>query len=189
MLHLPHIVCHNISEAYGDWANKIKFIVLLRHPVERAWSHYLHTCRTVYETETFADALALEEQRLSKNSNDWVGYSRDGYYAHQIEYWLSYFDRKQFMFILHEDLSQNAQGILQDTFRFIGVEPQTPIDITFRTNTASQPRNRFLMYLLSHPPEQVQFVTQTVFSVQRRQQIRSFLRKLLSKPYKDKPNP
>ena len=41
----------------------VRLIFLLRNPVERAYSNYLWMRRNGFETETFARALMLEEQR------------------------------------------------------------------------------------------------------------------------------
>lgn len=50
-----------IREALPD----VKVIVVLRDPVERAWSHYRREVDTGYETLTFAEALAAEPERLA----------------------------------------------------------------------------------------------------------------------------
>ena len=41
---------------------KIKFIVILRNPVDRAYSHYLHSCRNLHEKLTFKKALISEKR-------------------------------------------------------------------------------------------------------------------------------
>ena len=43
-----------------DLGKDLRFVVILRDPVKRAWSHYLHQCRHGVETESFERALELE---------------------------------------------------------------------------------------------------------------------------------
>ena len=42
----------------------VKIIVLLRNPVDRAYSHYYHEVRKKRETLSFEDAIKTEEERL-----------------------------------------------------------------------------------------------------------------------------
>lgn len=44
---------------------RVRLIVLLRNPVERAYSQYQHVVRQGYETLSFEDAVASEEERLA----------------------------------------------------------------------------------------------------------------------------
>jgi hypothetical protein len=43
-----------------------RIIVLLRDPVERAFSHYLHNRRLGHESLTFAEAIAQEQARTAE---------------------------------------------------------------------------------------------------------------------------
>ena len=62
----------------GDLGKDLRFVVILRDPVKRAWSHYLHQCRLGVETESFERALELESTRLSAGRPSWTAYFRDG---------------------------------------------------------------------------------------------------------------
>ena len=50
----------------GDLGKDLRFVVILRDPVKRAWSAYLQECRYGVETESFERALELEPTRLSQ---------------------------------------------------------------------------------------------------------------------------
>jgi Sulfotransferase domain len=77
---------------------EVKVMVMLRDPVERAFSAYKHEFARGFETETFERALALEDERvepeLARMASDpnYAGFShrhhsyrRRGFYAEQIE--------------------------------------------------------------------------------------------------------
>ena len=67
-----------------DLGKDLRFVVILRDPVKRAWSHYLHQRRRGAETESFERALELEPTRLSADGPTWTttAYFGDGLYAH-----------------------------------------------------------------------------------------------------------
>ena len=54
----------NIKSRLG---NDVKIIILLRNPVDRAFSAFLHVSKSVKESLSFEDALAQEEGRLEKD--------------------------------------------------------------------------------------------------------------------------
>ena len=57
----------------------MKFIVILRNPIDRAYSHFLHTKRDSHETLTFTQALENEDKRLEK-INDNQNFRYDDFY-------------------------------------------------------------------------------------------------------------
>jgi hypothetical protein len=56
----PHAL-RRIAEALP----RVRLIVLLRNPVERAYSQYQHVVRMGYEALSFEDAIAAEDERLN----------------------------------------------------------------------------------------------------------------------------
>ena len=113
-----------------------KLIVILRNPVDRAYSHYQHTLRQNDETLSFEKAVELEEERCAIEreqmikdpgfvSNDYRRYSylSIGVYADHLERWFKHYDRKQFLILAAEDLRKNPQRILDQVFNFLEVSP------------------------------------------------------------------
>ena len=129
-----------------------RFIVIMRDPVARAWSHYLHRIRNGWETESFERALELEESRLrAKSSEWWVGYFSEGLYAQQLEIWFEHFPRDRFLFLLTDDLARDAGGTMRRMFEFLGVDPSIEVDTGFKENTAAAPRSKLLGQFLGRP--------------------------------------
>jgi hypothetical protein len=58
----------------------VKLLVLVRDPVERAYSAHAHELARGYETEPFEQALELEDQRLAGEAERIV--SQPGYHSH-----------------------------------------------------------------------------------------------------------
>ena len=111
---------------------KLKFIFLLRNPVERAFSHYLMTYRRGLETLSFEDAINQESSRLVSGSFDskaHYSYVDRGFYLRQIERFLLHVDKTQMLFLLTEDLKEDPGTCLKRVFEFLNVSMFTPENI------------------------------------------------------------
>jgi len=77
-----------------------RIIVLLRDPVERAFSQYLHHVRDGLEPNaSFETALEDEPSRLRDGWSWGHGYATHGHYAAQIDRYLDAFMREQILFL------------------------------------------------------------------------------------------
>lgn len=101
----------------------VKFIVLLRNPMERAYSHYVMKYKSEEECHSFKNALFLEQDRIHNNLTDLkrFSYASRGFYAKQIEYYLNYFNKKNFKFILFEEFIKNQNQTVNEICSFLGV--------------------------------------------------------------------
>lgn len=113
-----------------------KLIVLLRNPIERAYSHYQHEVARGYENLSFEGALAQEPERLwgeverMEHDHTYVSFEHQhhsylarGYYADQLERVLSVYHRRQILIIQSERLFSAAQSTLDEVLAFLGLSP------------------------------------------------------------------
>jgi hypothetical protein len=187
MLHLPAIAGNNILRTYGRSAEELKFVVVLRDPVERAWSHYLNRRRLTAESEDFETALAQEDERLAADPADWCGYFNDGLYAEQLEAWFSMFDASQFLILRHDDLHVATNCALARICQFLSIDDTFAFNTDMRSNVASGARSPTLMRLIGQPPEFVRFAARLLMQQRTRKRLRATLRSWLSVPYHEKP--
>jgi hypothetical protein len=116
-----------------------RFVVLLRDPVERAFSHYRHMCRLGFERMSFEDAVRDEGARIggeaSELKRDPMHYSRDllrysyaarGRYAEQLERWFVSFGPSRFLIVRSEDLFGDPSAVFDSVLRFLEVRPWQP---------------------------------------------------------------
>lgn len=132
-----------------------RIIVLLRDPVHRAFSQFMHHVRDGLETcETFEDALLQEEKRLAAGWSWGHGYATHGFYAAQIERYLEVFPRAQFLFIEYQDLQTDPDGCWRKICGHLGIEPSAlvkneRVNATENLKTvSSRPK---LTHCLRHP--------------------------------------
>ncbi len=113
-----------------------RFIVILRDPVYRAWSHHRHAMRHGLESLDFATAidaeperLAGEEGRLRADPNARSGphqhwsYLSRGRYAEQLERWFATFPRERFLILFTDDLRDRPDELLRRLENHLDLPP------------------------------------------------------------------
>ncbi|MEM7065582.1 MAG: sulfotransferase [Cyanobacteria bacterium P01_B01_bin.77] len=126
---------------------KTKLIVVLRNPVDRAFSCYTHLRREGYETLSFEDALQAEENRIKNNWAHLWHYQEAGFYSKQLKPYLNLFDREQIKIFLFDDLCKDSLSLLQEIYAFLGVDADFVPDLEKR-NVSSMPKSLLLQKLL-----------------------------------------
>lgn len=115
-----------------------KLIAILRNPVDRAFSGYLHAVRVGHEQRDFKEALVQEP---IDSSCIWWGtgdyYIRPGFYSTQLTRYFDRFDRKQIKVYLYDDLANNPQALMRDLFHFLDVDDTFQIDLSRKHNVSS----------------------------------------------------
>lgn len=125
-----------------------KIIILLREPVERAYSAY--TFLFGRETVEFAEGLRREEERKQADFEPMWWYKEAGLYYHQVKHYLDIFGAEQVKVVLYDDLCANPEQTLRAIFSFLGVKEDVAINTSVRYNPAGVPKSRRLYLLLDH---------------------------------------
>jgi len=87
-----------------------KFIIILRDPVDRAWSHF---CRWRRKSHLHVNNVFIKKNHMI---------IKKGIYYDQLVRWLNHFDRDQFLIIRSEDFFSNSGRILRGVFEWLGLE-------------------------------------------------------------------
>jgi len=110
----------NIRNKLG---NNVKFIAILRNPVERAFSNFLHHIMINLETtNSFEEALKMEDKRIKENW--WWGfhYKKAGKYFEQLIRYYRNFNENNIKVIIYDDWSEKPQFIYNEICNFLGVK-------------------------------------------------------------------
>ncbi|BCM91140.1 hypothetical protein IAD21_03004 [Abditibacteriota bacterium] len=136
-LYLYHpLVAGRINEEFPD----AKIIAILRNPIDRAYSAFLHLVRDHREEHRdFERALSHEQERIADNWEHIWHYISMGRYYEQMKRYFDLFPREQVRVYLYKDLRADPCGLLRDTLRFIGVDENFGFDTSTRYNEASLP--------------------------------------------------
>jgi len=125
-----------------------KIIIMLRNPVDRAYSSYLHLVRDERECLTFEDSLAKEEERIRQNWQCMWHHKTRGMYYRQVKAFKEVFE--QVGVFLYDDFKKNPKSFISNVYRFLEVEPAfQPANIASRYNVSGIPKfktlNRFFL--------------------------------------------
>ncbi|MEU7948137.1 sulfotransferase [Micromonospora taraxaci] len=147
-----------------------RFVALLRDPVQRAYSHYLHTRSYGLEPLTFADALDAEEERLARATRGGpdthaahralrnYSYAARGRYAEQVQRWFAHVPRERIHVARTEDLHADPAGTYRAILDFLDLPAFTPEAFTRHTRRVDegasqltpQLRDRLTAYFAPH---------------------------------------
>jgi hypothetical protein len=139
----PERIAHYIPEA--------RLIAVLRNPVERAYSAYLHLVRMGRERLGFMEALDAEPERIRQGWNTYWHLREGGFYASQLRRYLERFDRSQLRIYLYDDWQTDNVAMLGDIFRFLGVDDGFRPDLSQRYQVSGVPWSRGLHGYLTTP--------------------------------------
>jgi hypothetical protein len=115
-----------------------RFVALLRDPVERAYSHYLHSRSHGVEPLEFAEAIAAEAGRLAaalRHGPDHPrahhtlrhhSYLARGRYAEQLARWFAEVAPERMHVIRSEDLYADPARVYAELLCFLDLAPFTP---------------------------------------------------------------
>lgn len=131
--------CGEATPIYTYWPNSLeriaaynpamKLIVVLRDPVQRAWSHWRMEYARGVETHPFTWCIRAGRQRLFA-AEPWghhreFSYVERGFYAEQVERLLGLFPKAQLLFLTSENLRRRPAEALAEVRRFLGL-PTAP---------------------------------------------------------------
>jgi hypothetical protein len=104
---------------------KMKWIVALRNPVERAFSAWNMEIKRGKEKLSFAEAIEKEPKRCREAlplQHRVYSYVDRGFYAHQVRRLFNIFGRENVLVLLSEELRNEHKKTLHRVFEFLGVD-------------------------------------------------------------------
>lgn len=136
-LQTPHA-----ADAMWRHAPDLRLIAILRNPVRRAHSAFLHARREGVEPlKDFEAALDAEPQRIQERWQGMVFYVTTGLYAAALAPYLDRFPPEQIRLYLSDDLQRDPVGVMQDVYRYVDVDAAFEPDVAQRHNTGRAVRS------------------------------------------------
>lgn len=136
-LYLHHQTINNIKKYHSDSAN-LKILIILRNPIERAYSQYLWKVRDGREELSFEAALKQEKQRMEDNYSFDYFYAHRGLYYEQVKDYLENF--KSVKIILFEEFKFSFEKTMIDLCDFLEVKNDFKFIRKHPVNSSSFPR-------------------------------------------------
>ena len=101
------------------YLNDPKVIIILRDPINRAYSNYLHLKREHRETMSFQDAIGAEEERINNKYSDFWYYKFNSTYYQKIVKAKTTFSNVLILTI--EELDKDPIITMKKVYKFLGV--------------------------------------------------------------------
>ncbi len=135
----PYYLFHPHAPARAaEVVPQARLIALLRDPVERAYSHYLHNVRFGYEPLSFEAAIDAEEERIGEETrrlcegtchvsrdHQHFSYVARGRYAPQVRRWQEHYPGR-LLVLTSEDLYQRPGDTFSTLLRFLELKQWQP---------------------------------------------------------------
>ena len=164
-----------------DQIPNAKIIMILRNPVERAFSYYLHNIRNGLETKNFREAIECEIQNIKDNTVHRF-YLGGSMYYEAIKRYIEKFGRNQVKVLIFEEFITKELEYVKDVLNFLGIESDPPKSIGDLDNAFRIAKNSPAQKILTNKSI-LKFVRKTRISQQRIQWLREkILEKKIPKP-------
>lgn len=109
----PHyLYCRDCPSRIADLKTVSRLLLILRNPIERAYSHYRWRVRLENYRANFETFLEERPQAV-----EW------GLYAKYLRNYLEYFDRNRILILIHEMALNDVPQTRQRLARFLGIDP------------------------------------------------------------------
>lgn len=130
----------NIKSQVGD----VPIIVILRNPVDRAYSNYLYQKRL--QLDSFEKALGKEDSRRSAGYNSFWFYKEVGLYYNPVRHYKANFSK---VFVgFYDDFCKAPEVFLSEVTGFLGADASYRYDISARYNETAVPKSIFFHYVV-----------------------------------------
>ena len=138
----PRLIREAVPEA--------KVIIMLRDPVERAFSDYL-MLSVYYDFEPLSFTEALQANARQQESR-WGArlYLELGEYSKQVQRYLDVFGTSKVKVILFEDFKTDTRGTVNEVLKFLNVPETHSMEISEVHNPFSVPKTRLAQQIISN---------------------------------------
>ena len=160
-----------------------RIIIILRNPVDRAFSNYTYQVISNREYLTFEQALDHEQHRIANNWSFIWGYQDLGFYYEQVKAFSDNFD--QVKVCLYEDLESDPLKLVTDIYHYLGVDVSYIPDLEKIHNRSGIPKNRFLHSLLTKSSPIKKWIKPMILSLVSMEKIQRIRTKIFNQKPRD----
>jgi hypothetical protein len=123
----PSYIYHeSAAERIWKYNPKIKFLIILRNPVDRAFAHWNMQRFRGREPLDFFDAVREEKSRIAgapRGDARRFAYVDRGFYGQQLGRFFKFFPREQIKAVKFEEFKDKQRETVTSIFSFLGLKP------------------------------------------------------------------
>jgi hypothetical protein len=136
------------AERIRDFAPGARILILLRAPVSKVFSQYVHQWSDGYEELPFAEAWEKCPERMVSGWSGMFDYQNGGYYAADVKRYFDLFGRDRVLVLLFEEMTADMDTARAQINSFLGVT--LPAGDLPRMNAGGRIRSPFLARVLGN---------------------------------------
>lgn len=152
---------------------EVRICIVLRNPVERCFSSYMHFKKDLFEPLDFEAALKAEDDRIREGRDFMWHHKALGLYYRQVKAYMEAFPHTRVW--LFEDFKKKPEAVMNEMTEFIGAAPFDQWKTKKGFNPSGQPKRPWLQKLITHEnpvKNALRPAFRLLFSKQKREQIR-----------------
>ena len=145
---VSYLFYDNVAKDIKNYNPNAKIIIMLRNPIERAFSHYLMDCRLGLISDSFENIIS----KKSKHKNAHLYYQQYievSKYANQIQRYLDLFDKENILLIDYEDFKKNVSDTVDQAYNFLDISSVLTANINTHYNAFTMPKNKVIRFIYS----------------------------------------
>lgn len=127
-----------------DYSPNAKIVIMLRNPIDKAYSQYMHLVRANREKLCFRAALDAERSRSANRWADVWLYLSSTLYCSGIRRFHEVFGREHVHLVIFEDFVGNTSSVMYRLCEFLGVETSFKFETSRVHNVSGLPRSKLM---------------------------------------------
>lgn len=144
-----YLLCPTAAAQVAAKCPGAKIMMMLRNPVDRAWSQYLMNVRLgKILSEDFIEEFEADSNKEYQGWGVSHNYRELGMYSAQLQRFYDHFPKQNVKVLLYDDYRANPEAVVRNIFGFLGVDTDVALDLDQRPNEAAVPRFKKLNYIL-----------------------------------------
>jgi hypothetical protein len=146
---VDYLVFENVPRRIFDSVPDATIFIILRNPVDRAFSAYMHMVRDGRETLSFEEAINAERDRRHTNWEFFWRYTEIGFYSEQLKRYLQVFGKDHVFVFFYDDFASDPINFCKTFFAILNVDTSFRPDVSEKHNVSGRPQVKVMHTFLN----------------------------------------
>lgn len=156
-----YLSCQGAAHRIFSWNPMVKIIIMLRDPIDRAFSEYQHSIAGGFQSISFWESMCLEKERISQQYDPIFWHTKRGLYFDSVNEYMSLFGRENVQIIFFEEFVSSTLDVVESILKFIGLS-LVPIDVSVRHNAGKKFNDRCSLMNFLHKEQKIKILSRMV---------------------------
>ena len=145
---VSYLFYENVPENLKSYNSNAKIIIMLRNPIDRAFSHYLMDYRLGLVSDSFEDIINKKSNH-KKAHLFYQQYIEVSEYSKQIQRYFKVFDKGNILIVDYDNFKIDVAGTVNEVYHFLNISTEFVADVNTQYNTFTLPKNKGIRLVYS----------------------------------------